>query len=461
MDRLSAQDMMSLWPEELGWSQDIGALVILDGRPLLGPDGRFQIERVRDRIQERLHLVPRFRQRLYRPRFGLGWPLWVDAPAIDLTYHVQVLPLAASVDEVQLLLAVEALRQRRLDPARPLWQLWFLPGLPAGRVGLFMRVHHAVADGMAGVAALGAFLDLDADPPAMSVPPPWTPAVMPSPGALLADNLRRRLQRLGRALGGLAHPVRAARQARRGWPALHEAFLDGRAPRTSLNRRIGSHRGLALVRSDLELVKRIAHAHDAKVNDVLMVVVAGGLRVLLLGRGERVDGLVLRAFVPVSLHGEQPGPARGNLDGAMIVPLPVGEPDDRRRLELIAAETTERKTRSRPQGGTLFRNQLIQRAALRLAHRQRVMNTYAANVPGPPVPLYFAGARVLEVFPIVPIMANVSVGVGALSYAGQFNLTAVADRECCPDLEVFVTGMRRSLDALAGSVRMPAAQGVG
>jgi hypothetical protein len=208
-------------------------------------------------------------------------------------------------------------------------------------------------------------------------------------------------------------------------------------------------------------VKRIAHTHHAKVNDVLMAAVAGGLRELLVGRGEPVDGLVLRAFVPVSLHTEQPGPARGNLDGGMLVPLPIGEPKDVRRLELIAAETTLRKTRRRPQGATLFRNVPIQRAALRLVHRQRVMNTYVANLPGPPIPLYFAGAPVLEVFPVVPLMANVSLGVGALSYAGQFNLTAVADPELCPDLEVFVQGVRRALDALAASVlaATPAAKG--
>jgi diacylglycerol O-acyltransferase / wax synthase len=460
MDRLNAQDLMMLWPEELGWSQDIGALVILDGRRLLDADGGFQIGRVRDRVRERLHLAPRFRQLLYRPRFGLGWPLWVDAPSIDLTHHVRVLSLAAPADEARLLLACEELRHRRLDRSRPLWELWLLPGLPDGRVGLFMKVHHAIADGVAGVAALGAFVDLVADPPQTGAPP-WTPAPLPSTGALLADNLRRRLRELQRAFTRLDHPVETVRQARRGWPAAREAFAEARAPRTSLNRRIGSHRRLALVRSDLELVKRIAHAHHAKVNDVLMTVLAGGLRELLAGRGERLDGLVLRAFVPVSLHSGQPGQARGNLDGAMIVPLPVGEPDHARRLELIAAETAKRKTRRRPQGGTLFRNVPIQRAALRLAHRQRVMNTYAANVPGPPVPLYLAGARVLEVFPVVPIMANVSVGVGALSYAGQFNLTAVADRERCPDLEVFVTGVRRSLDALAGAVRVPTSGGVG
>jgi diacylglycerol O-acyltransferase / wax synthase len=211
----------------------------------------------------------------------------------------------------------------------------------------------------------------------------------------------------------------------------------------------------------LGLVTRIAYASDATVNDVLMAVLAGGLRELLVGRGERVDGLVLRAFVPVSLHGEQPGQARGNLDGAMLVPLPIGEPDDPRRLRLIAADTTDRKQRSRPQGGTLFRNPLIQRAVLRVVHRQRVMNTYAANVPGPPVPLYFAGAPLLEVFPMVPILGNVSLGVGALSYAGQFTITAVADRDLCPDLEVFVKGMGSSLDALAASMLARSAAGKG
>jgi WS/DGAT/MGAT family acyltransferase len=363
MDRLSAQDLMMLWPEERGWSQDIGALVILDGSTLRDADGRFRIEAARHEIARRLHLVPRFQQLLYRPGFGLGWPLWVDAPAIDLAEHVRVLPLEAPADEQQLLLACEELRQRRLDRSRPLWELWFLPGLPDGSVGLFMKVHHAIADGMAGVTALGAFVDLVPDPPGASAPP-WTPSPMPSTRALFHDNLRRHLQALARAFSRLDHPVETVRQARRGWPAAREAFLEGRAPRTSLNRRVGWHRSFALTRSNFDLIKRIAHAHDAKVNDVLMVVLAGGLRELLLGRGERVDGLVLRAFVPVSLHGEQAGPARGNLDGAMVVPLPVGEADDARRLRLIAAETAERKKKRRPQGGTLFRNVLIQRAAL-------------------------------------------------------------------------------------------------
>jgi diacylglycerol O-acyltransferase / wax synthase len=457
MERLGAQDLMTLWPEELGWPQDIGALVILDGSGLLDADGRFLIEKARHVIGSRLHLVPRFRQLLYRPGFGLGWPLWIDASSVDIAEHVRVFPLGAPADESRLLLACEELRRRRLNRSRPLWEMWFLPGLPDGRVGLLMKLHHAIADGVAGVAALVAFVDLVPDPPGTSATP-WTPAPMPSTRALLADNLRRRLRAIGRTFTGLDHPVDTVRQARLGWPAVRETFAEGRAPRTSLNQRVGWHRSFALIRSDLALVKRIAHAHDAKVNDVLMVVLAGGLRELLLGRGERVDGLVLRAFVPVSLHAEQPGQARGNLGGAMAVPLPVGEPDDARRLGLIAAETAERKKKRRPQGGTLFRSVPIQRAFLHLAPHQHLMNTYATNVPGPPVPLYFAGARVLEVFPIVPILGNLSIGVGALSYAGQFNITTVADRETCPDLEVFVDGARRSLNALADSIAVPASE---
>jgi hypothetical protein len=185
---------------------------------------------------------------------------------------------------------------------------------------------------------------------------------------------------------------------------------------------------------------------------VLLTAVSSGYADLLRSRGEPTDGVVMRAFVPVSLHQEQPGGARGNVDAGMQVPLPIGERDDVRRLELIAAATAERKKKSRPPAGSVFRSVLLQRAFLRLMPRQRFMNAYVANVPGPPIPLYLAGAPLLEIFPIVPLTANISIGVGALSYAGQFNVTVVADRDICPDLEVFGEGVRRSLDAFNHSV---------
>jgi hypothetical protein len=421
MERLGAQDLSMVLPEDFGWPQDIGAVGILDGSGLLGPDGRFPIGAVREQISRRLHYLPPFRQLLYTPRRGLGWPLWVDAPAFDIADHVKMFPHAIPVGEAQLLAACEELRRRRLDRSRPLWQMWFLPGLAEARMALFMKVHHAIADGVAGVAAFGTFLDVSADAPA-PYPPPWTPAPFPTGRELFDDNLRRRIHGCQGLVSGLTHPARTVRGIRQAWPAAREA---------------------------------IAHAHHATVNDVLLAAVAGGLRNLLASRGERVGELVLRAFVPVSLHREQPGQARGNLDGAMIVPLPVGEPGDARKLQLIAADTAERKKKSRPAGSTFFRNAAIQRAFLRYATRQRLMNVYLANIPGPPVPLYLAGAPLAEVFPVVPILGNVSLGIGALSYAGQFNITVVADRDSCPDAGVFVAGLRASLDELSQPAALP------
>jgi diacylglycerol O-acyltransferase / wax synthase len=158
VDRLTAEDQLMLWPDEI-WPQEIGALAILDGSSLLGPGGRFRIEAVRDVVAARLHLVPRFRQLLCVPRRGLGGPLWVDAPAFDLGDHVRVVPLPEPGEEAALLLAAEQLRRRRLDRSRPLWEMSFLPGLPGKRVGMFVKMHHAIADGIAGVATLGALLD--------------------------------------------------------------------------------------------------------------------------------------------------------------------------------------------------------------------------------------------------------------------------------------------------------------
>lgn len=444
-----------LWPDDVGWPQDIGALAILEASSLFDSDGRFRVEAVRQAILARLHLVPRFRQRLYLPGRGLGWPLWVDAHDFDIADHVGVLPVPAPADEAQLLLVAELLRRRRLDRSRPLWQMWFLPGLPDGRVGLYIKVHHAIADGAAGVATLTAFLDAVPDPPA-APGQPFAPAPVPSARALFVDNLRHRASELARAVAALVRPVGTMRRVRAGWPAVHETLANERAPRSSLNRPIGPARRFAVIRSRIDQVKRIAHGHGATVNDVLMAAIAGGLRDLLHSRGERVDDVVLRAYVPVSLHRERPGLARGNLDGVMAVSLPIGVPDPAIRLRLIAAETAERKKMSRPPAGTLLRNRVAQRAFLWLMARQRWANVYVANVPGPPVPLYFAGLRLVELFPVVPLTGNLTLGVGALSYAGQFNITAVADRDACPDVEVFADGTRDALRSLAAASELVA-----
>src|SRR5512133_2532274 len=174
LERLTAQDLLMLWADELGWSEEIGALAVLDGGPLLDEDGRVRVEEVRRLLEPRLALVPRFRQVLYRPRRGLGWPLWVDAAAFDLADHVRVLPLDRPGDEAELLAACARLRRWPLDPSRPLWEAWLLPGLPDRRVGLLLRAHHAMVDGVAGVAAFGALLDTAADAP-LSPVRPWTP----------------------------------------------------------------------------------------------------------------------------------------------------------------------------------------------------------------------------------------------------------------------------------------------
>jgi diacylglycerol O-acyltransferase / wax synthase len=302
------------------------------------------------------------------------------------------------------LLAVEQLRRRRLDRSRPLWEMWFLIGLPEGRVGLFVRIHHAITDGVAGVATIATFLDATPN----AVPGPrrqWIPAPVPTDGELLDDQQRQRQQQLRRALSMLTHPVATGRHVLAAWPTMRELLADRPLPATSLDRLVGRGRNLALIRGSLELVTEIAHANDATVNDVLLTVTAGGLRGLLSSRGEPVDGTVLRIYVPVSLHQEPQGQARGNLIAQMVVPLPIGVLDPGLRLQLIAKETAQRKAKSRPSLGMVPHRGIAGRAFLNLVDRQRV-NVTSADVPGPEVPLYFAGARLLEVFPMVQLIGK-------------------------------------------------------
>jgi diacylglycerol O-acyltransferase / wax synthase len=451
IERLTAADRMMLWPDEV-WPQDIGALALLDGAALLDPDGRFRIEAVMDWLEGRLHLTPRLRQLLQVPPRRLGGPLWVDHPGFDLRDHLHVVRLQPPGDEAQLLRATEEVRRRRLDRTRPLWEMTFFLGLPDRRVGLYVRTHHAIADGIAGVAMLGAFLDVTPD--ATAAPrQAWPAYPAPTTGELRADHLRRRTEGWGRSLSTLAHPIRSLRDVRAAWPAIREILAEETVPATSLYRMVGPDRNLALVRSSLDLFKEVAHRHEAKVNDVLLASIAGGLRELLGARGEPVEGVVVRIYVPVTLRHGDFAQARGNLIGQMVVPLPVGRSDPGQRLRQIAAETARRKARVRPDLGKVPSRGLAGRMVLKLIDRQHV-NVTSADLPGPPIPLYLAGARLLEVFPMLPLIGSVSLGVGALSYAGQLNIMAVADLASCPDLDVFARGVRKELLAMAESVGM-------
>jgi diacylglycerol O-acyltransferase / wax synthase len=445
IDRLTALDQLMLRASER-WPQDIGALALLDGTNLLEPGGRFRIEAVREAIGSRLHLVPRFRQVVQAPRRGLGGPLWAAAASFDLGEHIRVLPLPAGTGEAELLLAIERLRRERLDPSRPLWQLWFLTGLPGNRIALFVKLHHAIADGMAAMATVAALLDTVPDAPTAAAQP-WTPTRPPSAGALLADNLLRHARTLAVAFSTLARPRATVRRLRAAWPATRELLAEEPATETSLDRMVGPDRNLALIRATLDAVKQTAHAHDATANDVLLAVTAGGLRALLRSRGEPVEDTTVRIYVPVSLRHRPRGPQQGNLIAQMAVPLPLGEADPGRRLDQIAAETAKRKARARTSLGTLFRGRIARGLLLKAAMRQRV-NLASASIPGPAVPLYLAGARVLEVFPVLPLIANEPLGVGALSYAGTFSIGVVADRDAFPDLDVFAAGVREELRAL-------------
>jgi diacylglycerol O-acyltransferase / wax synthase len=445
VERLSADDRLILWPDEV-WPQDIGALGVLDGSSMIDSSGRFQIEVAKRAIEARLDLLPRFRQILYVPRRGLGGPMWVDALAFDLDNHVHVERLEPPGDETALLRAVARLRQRRLDRSRPLWEMWFLTGMPEDRIGWFVRLHHVVADGIAGVAELGALLDAAAaspTPPALL----WSPVPRPSARALLLDNLRSQFAKLGRAMRAVIHPVATLRRVRAAVPAMRELLSEEPGPVTSLDRVIGQDRTLVLLRSSLKLVNEIAHKHDAKVNDVLMAVIAGGLRGLLRSRGEPVDGVTLPIYVPVSLRRGRPRQEAGNLISQMVVHLPLGIADPSQRLRQIAVETAKRKAIARPSLGTMFHSKLVRGAMLKLIVRQRV-NVVSADLPGPPEPLYFAGAQLLEVFPLLNLLGNESLGIGALSYAGQFNVMAVGDAETYPDLDVFTASAREELHGL-------------
>lgn len=448
LERLTPLDISNLRVERHGLPVNVAALAVLDGRALLDPAGELDLDAIRARIEHRLSLAPRLRQRLYWPGFGLGAPVWVDDTSFDIGRHVRTCRVPADQGEEGLLARCMELHGRAFDQAHPPWEIWFLPGGADGHVSMLVRFHHVLADGLAALMLLGALFDPtpDASGPEASR---WTARPLPARPELLRDAWQGRLTALEAGLDQIAHPRRPLARGRTIWRQGVELAHEGKAPRTSFNQPVGRQQRLMLVRADLDCARGVAHACNATVNDIVLCAMAGGARALLAARGELRRELVLRVSVAASVRAPASSSQSGNLVGVLLVPLPVGEDDPIRRLEQIARATAERKRLGPYQPAARF----LQRWMVRIMNRQRMINLIMSNLPGPRRRMYFAGAEIQEVFQIGMIQGNVPLHLGALSYAGQLNFAIVGDAIVVPDLPAFAGAMADDLDRLG--VRSP------
>jgi WS/DGAT/MGAT family acyltransferase len=466
-DRLGALDASFLHLESPETPMHVGALGVFEGEAFFDASGRFRLADVRALVRSRLHLIPRFRRRLMSVPMDQGRPIWVDDDRFDVTYHVRLTALPRPGSWEQLLALYARIEAQTLDRSHPLWELWFVEGLEGGRVALIQKTHHALVDGVSGVDVATVLLDVTPEP---TVPdaPAWLPGPAPSPSKLLTDTLVERSTEpteVARSVRGLVRtPGRAVQQTGRLAGSLR-SLVGGSpiAPRTSFNVIVGRTKRFAGARVSLDAVQAVRAARGGTINDVVLTGVAGALRRRLLARGEPVPP-VLRALCPVSVRDATEHLQLGNRISAMIVELPTGEADPATRLATVGHETRDLKDREQAAGAT-FLLDLTQYAApallelaARALQRQPFVNLIVTNVPGPSVPLYCMGARLLEAYPMVPLSRNMSLGVAILSYCGGLHLGLYADADAWPDLDDLVADVHAAFAEvadLAGSGAAP------
>jgi diacylglycerol O-acyltransferase len=454
-DRLTGLDSSFLHLERDAAHMHVAGCMLFDGRAPA-------YDELVAQIVSRLHLVPRYRQRLAFVPLNQGRPVWVDDPHFNVGFHVRHTSLPRPGGDDQLKRLAGRVFSQALDRSRPLWEIWLVEGLAEDRFALLSKTHHALVDGVSGVDIATVLFDSSPDP--MPVAPPeheWVPRPLPSSAQLLADALLERATvpaeiargvratlrgprhvagRLGHAMGGVGAVARAGLQA---------------APASSLNVRIGPHRRFTWVRGDLQAFKAVKNALGGTVNDVVLTAVAGALGRYLRMHGEPTEDVVLKAMVPVSIRAEVERGALGNRVAAMWAPLPIGLTDPVQRLLTISHSMEGIKESGQAVGAqvltelTGFAPPTIMAQAARLQARQRMFNLVVTNVPGPQFPLYMLGRQLDAMFPMVPLAENQALGIAIMSYNGQLNFGLNADYDALPDLEALADELRASIDELA------------
>jgi len=478
---VSGQDAAFLALETPSNHMQVAAMAVLD--PATVPGG-YSFAKVRDRVRHRLRLAAPLRRRLVEVPLGLGHPVWVEDPDFDLDDHVRRVALPSPGGDAELRELVGEAMSRPLDRRRPLWELHVVEGLEHGRLAFLLKVHHAVTDGVSG-AELGArLLDLEPEPggPAGDGSnerdgadradggdggdDPWRPEAIPSDLELLAAALSSLPDDAPAIVAATRRTLEASRLGR----ANHGGASLGlfRAPRSSLSATISPLRNVAFVRFGLDELNRLKAALGGSITDVVLALVAGALRSHLAGRGETVEEDLV-AMVPVSTHGLATEVSQANSLSRALVSLATTVEDPVERFGRIHDGLSRAKSDDHAGTADLLAawaelaRPAVAGPAARLVSRLRLMewgrppfNVTVSSVPGPPFPLYFAGARLDAVYPMGPVVDGAALNVTALSYLDQLHVGLVADRKAVADLDGIAAGMRLALDELTeASKRVP------
>jgi diacylglycerol O-acyltransferase / wax synthase len=456
-DRLTGLDASFLHLEDASAHMHVASVMLFDGDPP-------PYVELLEAIERRLHLVPRYRQRLAFVPFGQGRPVWVDDPHLNLRYHVRATALPSPGSEQQLRALAGRVFSQQLDRDKPLWEIWLAEGVQGGRFALLAKTHHALVDGISGMDIVSVLFDASAEPAAPTDPGDrWLPRPLPSGVKLLGEALLERATVPAEVTRGVRRLFRAPRRALEG---LRDAAVGvgamawaGLNPASSspYNGSIGPHRRFTWVRADLADLKAIKEALGGTVNDVVLATVAGGLGRHLRRRGRPTDGMELKAMVPVSVRSELEQGALGNRVAAMMAPLPVWCQEPVARLDIVREELKDLKRGGQAVGAQVltelsgFAPPTIMGQAARLMSRQRFFNLVVTNVPGPQFPLYLMGREMVDPFPMVPLAKGQGLGIALLSYNGRINFGLVGDYELLWDLDELAEDIRESLAELAGA----------
>jgi len=442
----------------------IGAVLIFDGPPPKFDD-------YLDHVRGRLHLVPRYRQKLVTPPLETGRPLWADDPSFNLEYHIRHAALPAPGTEEQLFQLAARISSQQLDRSKPLWESWLVEGLEQDRFALIFKTHHSLVDGVSGVDLATVLLDLAPTPaPVPTDLEPWQAKPEPSPAELILAGVRGAVnataELLARALGAAGRPGSSfgiVRDAAEGLGEIVWAGLNP-APATPLNVEIGPHRRYTVVRQELADYKEVKNALGGTVNDVVLTVVSGALARWLRSRGIRTEGLEMRALVPVSVRGQDERHTLGNRLTVMRGPLPVYIKDPVARLRVVSQAMDGLKESKQAVGAATLTavNNLapptILAQASRLNFSTRLFNLIVTNIPGPQLPLYVLGRELRDLFPIAFLPDHHALAVAIMSYNGSIDYGLLGDYDALPDIGLIAEGIEASLQGLLLAARGKAAR---